>query len=158
MNPSRNTLAMVVGILFVVGCGQKADRSPAPKVTAELTWTGYGTGQKDPDAALYILDGKAMGKGEVGFELAMETIARLPEGSELFIYPDGSVEWERFDAKGGRLWPSGHEADVPFRFKVTLIQRMQAVTRQRRIKAWYLAGPPGTVVYDNGVEPRERAN
>ena len=52
-----------------------------------LTWQEYeGTGS--PDEAVYVWDGKALGRGKEGFERVLALLGALPQKSRVLIYPD----------------------------------------------------------------------
>ena len=58
-----------------------------------LTWTDYD-GESDSDRAVYVLDGKPVGRGEEGFHQVLAHFEEITPGSVLLVYPDYSDKRE----------------------------------------------------------------
>jgi len=52
-----------------------------------FTWKNYGEAS-EPCDAVYIWDGKEVGRGEVGFESILSRLRQLPRGSTVLLYPN----------------------------------------------------------------------
>jgi hypothetical protein len=74
----------VVLLLVVAACTNKDSPSILPKQTV-LTWEGFSITEGDGEKAIYIVDGRRVGKGKVGFEEVLRQLRELPLGSELRI-------------------------------------------------------------------------
>jgi hypothetical protein len=78
-------MILVAAGSIVVGCGLR--QRPAASIHT-LEWRDFHGGLKfddDPNKALYILDGKDMGRGNPGLDRVMMELRRLPTRSELRI-------------------------------------------------------------------------
>lgn len=131
---------------------------PVKATTVALTWAQFdGRKQSDPQEAIYLLDGKTIGKGDKGFESVLRELESFPPGSKVMVYPDNDV-WGFFGL-GGYGWESSQEpTSVPFRHSGILVERFKQTATRKGIEIWYLAGPPGSYVMKNGEEIKIRGN
>jgi hypothetical protein len=63
------------------------DWAPWPKYNAYLTWSGYDGGG-DPQEAIYLWQGKQVGKGSAGFQEVISRLEHLPPGSRVLVFPE----------------------------------------------------------------------
>ena len=79
---------------------------PPIKCAHYLTWTRYnGSHQGDGRKAEYILDGKSLGVGELGFDNVISSLKILPIGSSVLIYPEYNLGWELRTSRPLRTYP-----------------------------------------------------
>jgi hypothetical protein len=76
---------------------------PLPKYDAYFTWKNFGgDADTDPDSALYVWQGKELGKGKEGFSRLLASLSAMPDGSVILVYPG----WGREPGvRGGQEWP-----------------------------------------------------
>lgn len=53
--------------------------------TATLTWHNYNGTTDDPETAMYLLNGKEVGRGRAGFRQVLSKLGELPPKSEVII-------------------------------------------------------------------------
>jgi len=121
---------------------------------ATLTWENYdGKSKVNPGRAIYLVNGEPVGQGREGVAAIIAALRQLPEGSELLVFPDRYV-MKTLSAEGGNSGVVRGHDPVPFRRTPELYQEFHSVACDRNIDVWYLAGPPGVYVMDNGEDLR----
>ena len=148
-----------VSVLFCFSCA-KNEHSDGP---ALLTWRQYnGDTMDDPREAIYILNGREIGHGDVGFLKVLEAIQGLPRKTELWVYPDKAVLEQNLSTEGSvedafpydeEVLPYG-KSTVPFRGNHTLMSELRKITQERDIAIWYLAAAPGKITTSSGDDLR----
>lgn len=149
----RFILTTILTLLVLSGCFSiPKSLNKSPKI-ATLTWEGYdGVGKNDPSNALYIFNGKKIGKGCEGFNDLIKEIRKLPFNSKILIYPDRYVLDLVRDMTGSEWTPISGIDPVPFRRILNQYQKLREIARERKLKIWYLAAAPGVCVWDNGED------
>ena len=96
---------------------RQADWEEGVRFDAYFTWKDYdGTG--DAERAIFIWQGRELGKGSEGFGRVIEELGRLRPGSRVLVFPEYAVRnkneqrWQPFRMYSEKLWK---------KFKDTLI-------------------------------------
>ena len=151
--PSAVILLSLAFALTGCVCTGKAVREQ--DATVSLTWRGFdGKKAADPETAVYLLDGKSMGRGRIGFEAVLQQLATLPKDTQLNVFPDHRVL--------GRLAPLGNQSiaslleerpeSVPFRLYSDGHEAFRETVARSGLVVWYFAYPPGEFVSEDGED------
>jgi hypothetical protein len=82
---------------------QAVGKTQPPKHDAYLTWREY-SGIGDAGKAIYIFNGKDLGRGTEGLGRVIAELGRLPKGTVLLIYPVYPFPQEGLSGPN-RMWP-----------------------------------------------------
>jgi hypothetical protein len=157
-NMARYAIALAGSAILLGSCQPSSRREPMNESCASLTWLGYdGVKEADPGKASYVFNGKATGQGRKGFAAVLASVARMSAGSELLIYPDRRV-LDSMDAEGCGFGLKSGTDPVPFRQVPEFHEQLRKLAREHSIDIWYLAGPPGEYVLDDGGDLRVKGD
>ena len=146
--------------IVLVGCSQSANNAQPVKTTRTqkseqknlspryvfLTWDNFdGEKLSDPQAAVYVLDGKPMGKGDTGFTNVLNAVGALPRESHLLIQHKDINPWSPDEPSGFRVCQM-HDVyigveTVPFYHSRTLVQELKKLAKERNLALTYTIEP-----------------
>lgn len=128
----------------------------APGHVTLVTWRDYlGIGRSsDPNEAVYIVDGREVGKGREGLRVVIARLKTLPVGSEVYLYP-----YEQCRPPDAHLDPMrgyGQPRFMPFELMADMHYELRRAVLRRHLSAWAAWRPPATDARRNDPAVRAR--
>ena len=123
---------------------QKSEQKNLSPRNVSLTWDNFdGEKLSDPQAAVYALGGKPMGKGDKGFTNVLNAVDALPRGSWLWISHKDIFPLDMTKESNYRPLIQVHNVSdgvetVPFYHSRTLVQEIKKLAKERNLALAYL--------------------